>query len=61
MSPSWKPDPDDRVDRETLTRAFAGPTVESESPGERVGHVYQRVKLSAENAVTVRMLVDTGS
>jgi clan AA aspartic protease len=26
-----------------------------------VGHVHQRVKLSAEKAVTVRMLVDTGA
>jgi len=26
-----------------------------------VGHVYQRVKVSAQKAVTVRMLVDTGA
>jgi len=26
-----------------------------------MGHVYQRVKLSAERTVTVRMLVDTGA
>ena len=26
-----------------------------------MGHVHQRVKLSAEKAVTVRMLVDTGA
>lgn len=32
-----------------------------ESRERRVGHVYQRVKLSAEKAVTVRMLVDTGA
>ena len=44
-----------------MTRSSARPTVESESPEERVGHVHQRVRLSAEKAVTVRMLVDTGA
>ena len=44
-----------------MTRGSAQPTVESESPEELVGHVHQRVRLSAEKAVTVRMLVDTGA
>jgi len=29
--------------------------------GEQVGHIHQRVELSADKAVTVRMLVDTGA
>jgi clan AA aspartic protease len=44
-----------------LTPGSARPTVESALREGRVGHIHQRVELSAEKTVTVRMLVDTGA
>ena len=56
-----KPGAERGIDRWTLTQACAQPRVDSRLPEERMGHVHQRITLSAEKAVTVRMLVDTGA